>query len=258
MYKLFSLFLKKTGLLIFCLLMFFVSGKSQTLTLAVAANFRDPMNEIIQAFRKENPDISVRPVFGSSGSLYQQISHNAPFDIFFSANTRYPDELFKQGRTCDTPKIYALGKLILWSRDIQISNGMSVLNQQNIKKIAIANPELAPYGKGAVESLKHEKIYSAIQKKLVIADNIAQAAQFAISGNADAGLLAYSQLFSPAINGEGSYYLIPENFYNPIQQAVVIVCRDKKNATAEQFMSFMKSKTAEKIIIRYGYGPGNL
>ena len=258
MHKLLFFSLKKAGLLIFCLSIFFVSAQSQTLTLAVAANFRDPMNEIIRAFRKENPDIAVRPVFGSSGSLYQQISHNAPFDIYFSANTRYPDELFKQGRACDTPKIYALGKLILWSRDQQVDNGMKVLKDKNIRKIAIANPDLAPYGKGAVESLRHAGIYEVVQNKLVIADNIAQAAQFTISGNADAGLLAYSQLYSPAINGKGSYYVIPENYYNPIQQAVVVVCSDKKNTAAVQFMDYMKSKTAEKIILRYGYGLGNL
>ncbi len=258
MHKLLVFSLKKVVLLIFCLSIFVVSARSQTLTLAVAANFRDPMNEIIQAFRKENPDILVRPVFGSSGSLYQQIRHNAPFDIFFSANTRYPEELFKHKKACDTPKIYALGKLILWSRDQQVGNGLNILKDKNIKKIAIANPDLAPYGKGAVESLNHANIYDNVQNKLVIADNIAQAAQFAISGNADAGLLAYSQLYSQAIRGKGSYYVIPENFYSPIQQAVVIICGDKKNVTAVKFMNFMKGKTAEKIIIQYGYGTGNL
>jgi molybdate transport system substrate-binding protein len=258
MYKLSSPFIKKTGLVIISILSLVLNVRSQTLTLAVAANFRDPMNEIIQAFRTENNDILVRSVYGSSGSLYQQISHHAPFDIFFSANTKYPEELLKENIACDTPRIYAVGKLILWSKDRYVGDGMEVLKENSYRKIAIANPELAPYGKGAAEALRHAGIYEIVQSKLVIADNIAQAAQFAVSGNADAGLLAYSQMYSPAFKGKGNYFVIPEDYYNPIQQAVVVICHGDKNDAVEKFMGFMKGNLAGEIITKYGYKPGNL
>ena len=135
---------------------------------------------------------------------------------------------------------------------------MEVLKENSYRKIAIANPELAPYGKGAAEALRHAGIYEIVQSKLVIADNIAQAAQFAVSGNADAGLLAYSQMYSPAFKGKGNYFIIPEDYYNPIQQAVVVICHGDKNDAVEKFMGFMKGNLAGEIITKYGYKPGNL
>lgn len=228
---------------------------AQTLTVATAANFRDPMKEIAAEFMKENPSVTVKPIFGSSGSLYQQLSNNAPFDIFFSANMKYPQALFDDSLCYTSPKVYAIGQLVLWSKSIDVSSlGMAVLTSDVVRKIAYANPSLAPYGKGAIEALKSANIYEKVVSKLVKAENIAQTAQFAVTGNTEVGIIAKSQLLMPAIKDKGYWYQIATDSYLPIKQGCVAIKREGNSTLVHLFLAYMTSPTALKIIDKYGYG----
>ena len=240
-------------ILFFVLILTRITGQAQSLTLAVAANFRDPMTEIVRQFREENPDIPVRTVFGSSGSLYQQITQHAPFDIFFAANMSYPQKAFEEGLSYGASKIYAIGQLILWSKDLDVNQSLDILATDQLNKLAVANPALAPYGESAVACLKHYNLYDQIKDKLVIADNISQTAQFAATGNTDAGLLAMSQLHSKSIQGKGTFYVIPPESYPPIQQGYVIIRREENESIARKFISFMQTEQVKQIILDYGY-----
>lgn len=237
---------------------YFTTLKSQTLTIATAANFREPMEKISALFMKENPDIKVLAVYGSSGNLYQQIVNRAPFDIFFSANMQYVEELYNSALTTSEPKIYAVGQLVLWSKDVAIGNDISIVISAKIKKIAIANPDLAPYGASAVECLKYFRLYDRVKDKLVLAENINQAAQFAVSGNCDAGFLAMSQMRSAAVQNTGSYTVVPIGSYSPIKQGVVVIERKENAVSTSKFMTFMQSEKVKAIILAYGYKSGNL
>lgn len=233
--------------------------RSQTLTVAVAANFRGPMDQIVQVFKKEEPNITVHCIYGSSGNLYHQIINNAPYDIFFSANMNYAEKLYRSGVTTGAPKVYAIGQLVLWSKDINLNkSGISTIVSPLIKKIAIANPDLAPYGTSAVECMKYLKLYDQVKSKLVIAENIAQAAQYASTGNSDAGFLAMSELKLPALQDKGTYIVIPAKSYAPIKQGVVMIKRKGNNAITSEFMNFMRRQRIEAIILSYGYKTGNL
>ena len=231
---------------------------AQTLTIATAANFREPMEEISRLFMKENPAIAVRCVYGSSGNLYQQIANHAPFDIFFSADTGYVYSLYKAGITDGPPQIYAVGQLVLWSLSKDVSEGVSSVTSTQIKKIAIANPQLAPYGKSAMQCLQYFDLYDRVKNKLVLAENIAQTAQFASTGNSDAGFLAMSQLRSKAIQHKGSYFVVPTESYSPIKQGAVILKNKENEAVSLKFMDFMSSEKVKAIILAYGYKSGNL
>lgn len=226
---------------------------AQTFTIATAANFRDPMTEIVKIYMMENPSIEVKTIFGSSGNLYNQITNNAPFDIFFSANVKYPNELYEAGLCYDEPKVYAIGQLVLWSKSLDVSDGLEVLKSKKISRIAIANPELAPYGKSAVECLKYNEIYELLKDKIVTAENIAQTAQFAVTGNADVGFLAMSQLKMPAIKGKGSFFVLATDSYSPIEQACVVIKKDGNAILTKKFIDFMSKPEIQEIITSYGY-----
>ena len=236
----------------------FFPAKSQTFTIAAAANFREPIEKISVLFMKENPAIKVRTVFGSSGSLYQQIANHAPFDIFFSADMKYPADLYKEGLTTGEPEIYAVGQLVLWSKSNNMDSNLTVLNSADLKKIVIANPDLAPYGKSAMECLQYFRLYEKVKNKLVLAENINQAAQFAITGNCDAGLLALSQMRSAAFQGKGSYIMVPQESYSRIEQGVVSIKSEENAAAVSKFMAFMHSEKVKAIILAYGYHSGDL
>lgn len=228
---------------------------AQSLTVATAANFRDPMKEIAAEFMKQHPKVVVNTIFGSSGSLFQQLSNNAPFDVFLSANMKYPKALYDAELSYSAPIVYAIGQLVLWSKSIDVSQqGLALLATDKIGKIAYANPDLAPYGKGAIEALKRADIYEKVVGKLIKAENIAQTAQFAVTGNTDAGIIAKSQLQMPAIKDKGYWYQIPTDTYSPIKQGCVALKRDGNQKLAESFVLFLSSPTALKIIDKYGYG----
>ena len=238
------------------MILFIISFKNlyaQKLTIAVAANFRDPMTCIIEKFKEENKGVEIKPVFGSSGNLYNQITHYAPFDVFFSANVSYPQKLYEADLTNGKPEVYAIGQLVLWSKKIDVSAGIEVFKKEKNIRIAIANPELAPYGKSAVECMKHYKIFDELQCKIVIAENIAQTAQFAVSGNVDVGFLAKSQLKMKAIENSGNAFDLPIGTYSPIEQAYVVIKKERNAEISQKFIAFIHKPEIQAIIIDYGY-----
>lgn len=165
----------------------------------------------------------------------------------------YAKKLKDAGLTLTEPKVYAIGRIVFWSATIDVSKGLSVLSEKPNIKIAIANPDHAPYGQRSVEALKYYKLYSKVEKQLIIGDNISQAAQFCLTGNTDAGLLALSLVLSPAMNQQGTYFLISDQSHRPLEQAFVILTQAKGNTDAFSFVEFIGTKPARAIFEKYGF-----
>ena len=229
-----------------------LTDQAQTVKIAAAADLRYAMDEIARSYMKTNPGTNVEVVFGSSGNAYTQISNGAPFDIYFSADIIYPQKLKKAGLTITEPKLYAIGRIVIWSSTLDVSKGMDVLKNPKIK-IATANPEHAPYGQRAVEALKYYKIHDQVEKQLSFGENISQAAQFCLTGNAEVGLLALSLALSPNMTDKGKYYLIPAEAHQPLKQAYVLLKHSKGNKTAFDFCNFIETKAARTIFEKYGF-----
>jgi molybdate transport system substrate-binding protein len=230
-----------------------ISLSSQRVNVAAAADLRYAMDEIVVAYKKANPKADIKVAYGSSGKAYQQIVNGAPYDIYFSADILYPNKLKEQGLTASNPKLYAIGFIVLWSTKIDVSKGMSSLNDPRIKRIAIANPDHAPYGKRAKESLIFYKLYDELKPKIVIGENISQAAQFAQTGNAEIGILALSLVLSPAMKNHGNYFLIDTKSYSPLEQAYVIIKKPIENTESYKFARFIATPTVRAIYRKYGF-----
>ncbi len=232
-----------------------VARAAEPLTVAVAANVRYAMDDIARAFAEQS-GIAASTVIGSSGKLTAQIKAGAPYHVFVSADMGYPQALFKDGFAAAPPKPYALGLLVLWSASgADISKGLPSLADAGIKKIALPNPALAPYGVAAVAALKKTALYDAVEKKLVYGESIAQANQFIVSGAAQAGFTAKSVVLSPEMAGKGRWVAIDPALYDPIVQGAVVTAYGAANAPAasQQFLDFLFSPRARAIFERYGY-----
>lgn len=232
--------------LICCLLLVSQSSgvvAAQELRVAAAADLQFVLKEVSARFQKETGH-TIELTFGSSGNFFSQIQNGAPFDMFFSADVDYPAQLEAAGLVePGTLSQYATGRIALWVRKgspIDISQGFRTLTDARMHKISIANPEHAPYGRAAVAALRHEKVYDKVRDRLVLGENISQAAQFVESGNADIGILALSLVLAPPLKSEGMYYEIPTSFYPAIQQAAVILKSSKEKDISRQFLSFLK------------------
>ena len=223
----------------------------ETLNVAVASNFVAAMQLIEQAF-EDNSEHEIQLIRGSSGKHYAQISNGAPFDIFLSADQHRPRRLVEEGLAGESHLItYAQGQLALWSRESDLLLDREyLLNKDNYDVIAIANPRLAPYGQAATEVFNNLGLKPAVSGGLVMGENIAQAFQFVFSGNADLGLVAYSQAMSPNLLGKGSAWLVPSELYQPIKQDMVIL---SDSTAAGEFAAFMKSDTVSDILLSTGY-----
>jgi molybdate transport system substrate-binding protein len=216
---------------------------------AVAANFTDAVKEIAAAFKQKTGHEAVLS-FGSSGSLYTQITQDAPFQIMLSADTERPKKLVDDGLgVADSRFTYAVGKLVLWSKSPDTVKGEATLKNPTFAKLSICDPAAAPYGAAAVETMKSLKLYDALQPKLVQGANISQAFQFVDTGNAEVGFVAASQL----INRGGSRWVVPQNLYEPIRQDAVLLKKGAGNEAATAFMQFLKGPEAHAIIEKYGY-----
>ncbi|RZK45006.1 MAG: molybdate ABC transporter substrate-binding protein, partial [Hymenobacter sp.] len=196
----------------------------------------------------------VTVVYGSSGRFYEQLSHGAPFDMFFSADSDYPRRLQQAGRTAGAPVPYAQGRLVLWSKKLNPSlKGLNTLLDPQVKRIAIANPAHAPYGQKAEEVLRHYQLYDQVKPKLVLGENIAQTAQYAATGAADVGLLAYALALSPELRRAGRFYLIPATAHTPLRQSYVLLKPASGNAAAKSFAAFMAGPAARAALKKYGF-----
>jgi molybdate transport system substrate-binding protein len=223
--------------------------------IAAAADLKSAMDSIVAVFTAKNPSITIKPVYGSSGSLFEQINNGAPFDLFFSADIDYPQKLKETNKTLSAVTQYATGHLVLWSKTLDPNRGqMNCLIDPNVKKIAIANPAHAPYGKRAEETLNYYKLYDKIKDKLVIGENIAQTAQYAQTGAADVGIIALSLALSSTMKqAGGKYWLIPENAHQPLKQGYVLLTHARDNPNATQFAEFFGSPTAIAILKSFGF-----
>lgn len=238
------------------LLLVAATAGAQTLTIAAASDLQSVFPALADQFHRETGH-PVSPVFGSSGNFLTQIQNGAPFDLFFSADIDYPRQL-EAGRLAVAGSLYeyAAGRIVLWTRKdsgIDLARGLAVLDDPRVKKIAIANPEHAPYGRAAVAALQHEGIYDRVKSKLVLGENISQAAQFVQSGNAEVGIIALSLTLSPEAKSIGVSRDIPANVYPPIDQAVVILSSSRNIEVARQFVAFLKKPDVVRLLQSYGF-----
>ena len=228
---------------------------AQTSTIAVAANMKDAFNEIAIVF-KAGGKPEIRVVYGSSGNFATQIMNGAPFNLFIAADEQFPLELFRSGRTIDEGAIYAIGKLAVITKNssgIFLLDGKANIAKAIIKanKIAIAKPELAPYGRAAVQYLKAEGLWDLAKDKIVYADNIGGATTYVMSGAADIGFTALSLAKSPEVTKQTSFLLVDTKLYEPIKQRMVLI----KGAPQESvdLYRFMQGPQAKSILQKYGY-----
>jgi molybdate transport system substrate-binding protein len=231
---------------------FFAQEKT---TIVVAANLKTAMDSIAKVYKQKNPADNIQITYGASGKFYEQIASGAPFDVFFSADMNYPIKLKESHFGISAVKLYAIGRIAIWSKKIDPTiQKMNSLLDPKVKKISIANPVTAPYGAKAVESMKRTKIYNNVKTNLVYGENIAQAAQFVAFGAADIGIIALSDVLSPAMKKErGKYYVIPQENHAPLEQGCVVLKHGKGNATALRFYDYISSDKAVAILKYYGY-----
>lgn len=226
-------------------------SNENTLNIATSANMQFAMNEIVSEFEKEN-NIKTELIVTSSGKLTSQIEQGAPFDVFVAANKKYPTYLDSLGLTTSTPQVYAHGKLVLWTLK-ELTPSLTLLTTDSIKKIAIANPKTAPYGKASIDVLKHYRIYEKVKPKLVFGESISQVNQFITSGAVDLGFTAYSVVSNTKMKTIGKWTPISLNDHTEILQAVVTLKRSTNPEEAKAFYSFLFSERAQEILNKYGY-----
>lgn len=227
-------------------------ARAQTVKVAAAGNLRFIMDEIKVRYAKINTRADIRVTLGSSGTLYQQILNGADFDLFLSADKVFPDKLKKQGMVSGGVRTYAFGKLVLWSNTLNVSKGMNILFDKSVHRIAVAKPQLAPYGDRAIQCLKYYNYLEKLKSKIVYADNIAQAAQFAQSGNAEVAFIALALALGPEMKS-GNYFMLDSRTYKPVEQAMVQINGKKKNMEAAKFMQFVSGKSCKDIFEKYGF-----
>ena len=229
-------------------------ARAEKINVAAAADLKFAMDEIVVAFKKDDPAAEVELVYGSSGKLHTQIQQDAPFDLFFSADISFPRELAKAGLAASEVTPYAIGRIVLWSASLDATKmTLASLDDPSIAHIAIANPKHAPYGKRAEEALRASGLWETVEPKLVYGENIANTAQFVQTGNAQVGIIALSLAINPELSSKGGYWLIPDNLHAPLEQGFIITKRAEGNALAKRFADFVNSKPARAVMIRYGF-----
>jgi molybdate transport system substrate-binding protein len=229
---------------------------AQQISVAAAADLQFAMQDIAARFQKETGK-GVQVTYGSSGNFFQQFQNGAPFDLFFSANLDYPKQLEAAGLTEPGSYYqYARGKIVIWvpnDSKLDLSSGIQVLLSPSIQKIAIANPQHAPYGQAAVAAMQKANVYDKVKDKLVLGENISQTASFVVSGSADVGIVALSLALSPNMKDKGQYAEVPADEYPPIEQACVILRSSKNKEAASQFLSFIKTTMIGDVLKSYGF-----
>ena len=227
------------------------------LLVAAAADLNPALQDIARQFEKKT-GVRVKLSFGASGSLTQQIQNGAPYDLFFSADMEYPRQLIARGQAdAASLRKYSLGQLVLWvpansPLDVE-RRGIEALLDVSVKKIALANPQHAPYGRAAVAALKHAGLYDRLSDRLVLGENVSQAAQFAESGNAQAGFVALAHALSPARKNTGKFWVVPPDYYPRLEQGVVVVSSSRHKKEAADFLRFLRTRDASDVLGRYGF-----
>ncbi|QGU32254.1 molybdate ABC transporter substrate-binding protein [Thermochromatium tepidum] len=245
--------LTKTLLLATTLLLS-LSAHAEKISIAAAADLKFAMDEIVTAFKKTHPTDEITVIYGSSGKFHTQIQQGAPYDLYFSADIDFPRALVKEGLAASDVRPYAFGRIVLWSTRLDATRmTLQSLTDPAITRIAIANPQHAPYGKRAEEALRSAKIWDQVEPKLVYGENIAHTAQFVQTGNAQVGIIALSLALNPELASQGGYWLIPDDLHEPLEQGFIITERAAGNALARSFADYMDSPEARRIMTHYGF-----
>lgn len=243
-------------LLLFTIILYSCSKPSEKIVVATAANVQYVMEEIKDAFEKDSGK-EVEIIVSSSGKLTAQIQQGAPYDVFVSADTKYPAEIYKNGGSDEAPKIYASGQLVLWAINIPKDRlTLDSLQSNMIKKIAIPNPKFAPYGEAALEVLKKNPNFKKLETKLVYGESISQTAQYITTGAAEIGFNALSIVLSPEMKSRGNWVLVDSTLYAPIHQSAILLKHSKtsiKRQSSKDFYDFLYSEKAKEIFKKYGY-----
>ena len=243
-----------------------VPAAAQTVRVAAAADLEPVLPPIFAQFRQVT-GIQAVATYQSSAALTTQIENGAPFDVFLSANMAYPERLISDGlaqgpgeSTAGSPVLYAKGTLVLWTRkDAHLpAPSLELLRNPALKRLAIANPERAPYGKAAVEALKKLGVYEALKPRLATAENIGQAAQFVDSGNADAGLISMTSAMTQRLSTDGNFFVIPENLYAPIEQGAVVITKAANRDAAKKLLDYLISAPVQEQLGKLGLTPGSI
>lgn len=242
--------------LLFCVWLPAVGAHAQELRVAAASDLQPVLPGLAERFERESGR-RVGATFGSSGNFFAQIQNGAPFDLFLSADIDYPRRL-DAARLAEPGSLYtyATGRVVVWVRTdsgLDVRQGLALLLDARIRRVAIANPDHAPYGRAAVAALQHERLYERVRGKFVFGENVSQAAQFVHSGNAEAGLIALSLARAPALRAEGIYQEVPASSYPAIDQAAVILRSSKNKEAARQFLQFLKRPDVIRLMEDFGF-----
>jgi len=246
------------AIIVLCMLLITGVNRSvaEEITIAAAADLNFAFKEIVAEYEKTTGN-HVKLTLGSSGNYFAQIQNGAPFDLYFSADIAYPRKLEEAGLTVPGSLYqYAVGRIVLWAgkgSHLDISKGLEVLREPTIRKVAIANPKHAPYGKAAVAAMDYFKVYDQVKDKLVLGENISQAAQFVESGAADVGIIALSLALAPPMQAAGHYWEIPADAHPPIEQGAVMLMGGKNQESAKAFLSFIQGVEGQAMMKRYGF-----
>jgi molybdate transport system substrate-binding protein len=235
-------------------LLFGASAHAEKVTIAAAADLKFAMDEIVAAFKQAHPADEVHVVYGSSGKFHTQIQQGAPYDLYFSADIAFPRGLANAGLAASEVKPYAFGRIVLWSARLDASKmTLANLTDPKISRIAIANPKHAPYGKRAEEALRAAGLWEKVEPKLVYGENIAHAAQFVQTGNAQVGIIALALALNPELANKGGYWLIPDKLHAPLEQGFIITKRAEDNALAQRFADYIGSSPARAVMTKHGF-----
>ena len=226
------------------------------IAVAAASDLHFAIKELIVEYEKQTGH-HVKLSLGSSGNFYAQVQQGAPFDLYFSADIGYPKKLEEAGLTVPGSLYrYAVGRVVLWApkqSPVEVSKGLTVLRDAAVRKIAIANPKHAPYGRAAVAAMEQSQVYAEVKARLVLGENLSQAAQFIESGACDVGIIALSLAMAPVMKSAGSYWLIPAEAHPPLEQGAVIMKQSKQQDAARHFLQFMQSPQGQEVMTRYGF-----
>ena len=243
--------MKTLGILLY---LFLNVAQAEIVNVAVASNFILPAQEIAKRYEQESGH-QIKISSGSTGKFFAQIQHGAPFQVFLSADTETPAKLIKEGfAVAQSQKTYSVGKLVLWSANPDlIKEGAAVLKNKRFNKLAIANPDLAPYGRAAIETLRRLDQYQPLKSKIVWGENIAQAHQFVLSGNAELGFVSASQVIHNGKVIQGSAWLVLDSLHAPILQDAVLLNKGKNSIAAQGFIDYLSTEQAREMIQQFGY-----
>jgi molybdate transport system substrate-binding protein len=233
---------------------------ARQLRIAAASDLKFALADIVSAFERLHPEATVTVTYGSSGNFFAQLSNEAPFDLFLSADIAYPRQLVEQGRGVPNSDFsYATGHLVLWVPKDSVldveKKGIEIVRDAALQKVAVANPRTAPYGRAAVAALKSLGVYDDVEERLVYGENVAQTAQMVESGGADAGLIALSLAISPVLKGKGRFWQIPDSAHPPIEQGGVVLTWALDAGLAVEFRDFLLSGAGQDILRQFGFVP---